>query len=83
MRDEIVEVGSVWQHFKGDQMKIVAIATHSETLEEMIIYEHQKKIWARPISIFLSDEDISSRLDNQTGQKYRFEKIKEENHVRY
>ena len=41
----------------------------------MVIYEHSGELWARPISIFLSDEDISNRSDNITKQKYRFERI--------
>ena len=75
MRDEKVTEGSKWQHFKGDIMEVLHIVTHSETLEEMVVYKHYDKLWARPISSFLSDEDVSSREDNKTGQKYRFEKI--------
>lgn len=41
----------------------------------MIIYKHGDSDWARPIISFLSDEDVSKREDNQTGQKYRFEKL--------
>lgn len=75
MRNETVEVGSRWQHFKGDVMEIMMVVLHTETLEEMVIYKHGTDVWARPISIFLSDEDVSGRVDNKTGQKYRFEKI--------
>lgn len=75
MRKEKIIIGSKWQHFKGDIMTVREIAKHSETLEEMVIYEHKNELWARPISSFLSDEDITSRADNKTGQKYRFQKI--------
>lgn len=75
MRQEKVEIGSKWQHFKGDVMEVIEIAKHSETLEEMVIYKHKDELWARPISSFLSNEDISKREDNKTGQKYRFERI--------
>lgn len=75
MREEKIEIGSKWQHFKGDTMEVMLIAKNSETLEEMIIYKHNNDTWARPISSFLSCEDISERKDNKTGQKYRFEKI--------
>ena len=78
MRKEIVNIGSKWQHFKGDVMEIVNIAKHSENLEEMIIYNHRGELWARPISSFLSDEDVSARSDNVTGQKYRFMEIGKE-----
>ncbi|MDE6284898.1 MAG: DUF1653 domain-containing protein [Bacilli bacterium] len=77
MREEKIEIGSKWQHFKGDIMEVVMTALHTENLEEMIIYKHGDSMWARPISSFLSDEDISGRSDNKTGQKYRFEKVGE------
>ncbi len=76
MQEEIIEVGSKWQHFKGDIMVVKAICKHSETLEEMVMYEHHKELWVRPISSFLSTEDVSLRKDNKTNQKYRFIKIK-------
>ncbi len=75
MRNEEIAIGSKWQHFKGDVMEVVLIALHTETLEEMIIYKHGDDMWARPISSFLSQENISERKDNKTGQKYRFERI--------
>lgn len=78
MRNEKILVGDKYQHFKGDVMTIKSLAKHSETLEEMVIYEHKNELWARPISSFLSDEDVSHRQDNVTGQKYRFMKIRKE-----
>jgi len=41
----------------------------------MVVYKHDNKLWVRPISSFLSAEDITTRSDNVTGQKYRFERI--------
>ena len=77
MRKEKIETGSCWQHFKGDRMEVVSLAKNSENLEEMIIYKHVGDLWARPISSFLSDEDVSKREDNVTGQIYRFVEFKE------
>ena len=56
---------------------VKALAVHTETLEKLVIYEHNKELWARPYDNFTSDEDVSQRKDNKTGQKYRFEEIKE------
>lgn len=75
MRNEKVAIGSKWQHFKGDVMEVLLVALHTETLEEMVVYKHGTDTWARPISSFLSSDDVSARKDNKTGQKYRFEKI--------
>ena len=43
-------IGKTYKHYKGNLYKIIAFAKHSETLEEMIIYESLKNgaIWARP-----------------------------------
>lgn len=73
----MIKVGEKYRHFKGTVYKIIAIAKHSETLEDSVIYKHGENIWARPVSMFLSKDDMSERPDNITGQKYRFEKVKE------
>lgn len=75
MRKEQVEIGSRWKHFKGSVMEVKLIAKDSEDLKEMVVYEHDNEIWVRPMESFLSEEDISSREDNKTGQTYRFERI--------
>ena len=67
-----------FRHFKGHIIEVVCIAKHSETLEDMVVYTHNNDYWVRPLSMFLDKEDVSKRKDNVTGQKYRFEKIKEE-----
>lgn len=76
----MVEKGQKYRHFKGHIMEVLYIGKHSETLEDMVIYKHVEddNIWVRPLEMFLSKDDISSRSDNITGQKYRFELIKEE-----
>ena len=74
----MIGIRQKYRHFKGDIVEILNIATHSETLEKMIVYEHNNKVWVRPIDMFLSKEDISTRKDNVTHQKYRFELIEEE-----
>ena len=74
----MVKVGQKYRHFKGHVSTILNIAIHSETLEKLVIYEHDDTVWARPLSMFLDKEDVSARSDNITGQKYRFELIEEE-----
>ena len=73
----MIKIGEKYRHFKGTIVEIIALAKHSETLEELVIYKHGENIWARPVTIFLSDEDMSKRKDNITGQKKRFEKVEE------
>lgn len=70
-----VEVGKRYRHFKGHEIEVLGIAKHSETLENMVVYSHlgTGDMWVRPESMFLSDDDVSERADNVTGQKHRFE----------
>ena len=70
-----VEIGQVYQHFKGTYHKILNIALDSGTLERMIVYNHIEdgKVWVRPEKEFL--EEIPKRADNVTGQKRRFELV--------
>ncbi len=43
-----------YRHFKGGIYKVVAIALHSETLEEMVVYQNAEngKCWVRPASMW-------------------------------
>ncbi len=46
----------IYKHYKGGLYKVLFIARHSETLEEMVVYEHVEKsadkYWVRPLSMF-------------------------------
>lgn len=60
-----IYVGSFYEHYKGLGYKILAIAHHSETLEELVIYQAQYgegKIWARPHAMFLENVLIDGQL---------------------
>ena len=76
---EKVEVGKKYRHFKGHVIEVVALAKHSETLENMVVYKHlgSGEYWTRPEEMFLEKDDVSTRKDNTTGQKHRFELIEE------
>ena len=73
-----VKPGQVYRHFKGTTHKIICIAKHSETKEDLVIYTHEEdnEIWARPLDMFLSEVD-HEKYPNAT-QKYRFEEIIDE-----
>ncbi|MCM1370596.1 MAG: DUF1653 domain-containing protein [Clostridium sp.] len=68
-----VKIGEIYRHFKGGICKIISIATHSETEELLVIYEHNGKIWARPYDLFVSKVDKEKYPDEK--QVYRFELI--------
>jgi hypothetical protein len=44
-----------YRHFKGNMYEVIAVATHSESLEEMVVYRalyEDGGIWVRPRSMF-------------------------------
>jgi len=49
----------LYRHFKGKRYKVLGVARHSETLEEMVLYEHldDKSLWVRPLPMFLEEVD--------------------------
>ena len=47
-------VGKTYKHFKGNLYKVIGFAKHSETLEDMVIYQPLKTgdNWVRPVSMW-------------------------------
>lgn len=43
-----------FKHFKGGVYRVICECTHSETHEEMVVYQNlpSKKIWVRPKILF-------------------------------
>lgn len=40
-----------YRHYKGNEYQVISMATHSETLEPMVVYQAlygEKGIWVRP-----------------------------------
>lgn len=78
---EHVEIGKVYRHFKGNYYFVEDVAYDSETKERMVVYkplynrEDNRQLWVRPEKMFL--EEIPERPDNITGQKLRFELVKD------
>jgi len=49
-------IGGLYEHYKGLSYKVLEIARHSETLEEMVVYQAlygERGVWVRPLKMFL------------------------------
>lgn len=74
-------IHGIYRHYKGDYYIVEAVATHTETDEELVIYRGlyngeshhgQQFLCARPKNMFLS-EISPEKCPKDHIQKYRFE----------
>jgi hypothetical protein len=68
-----IKLGHIYKHFKGKEYLVLYIAKHSETLEDVVVYQQQygeMGIWVRPLSMFMD------KVTHEGEEKYRFEEAK-------
>jgi len=69
-----LEIGAIYEHYKGAKVKVLGECFHSETQEPMVIYIHLEDgiTWVRPKDMFLENVMKNSK------KVERFKKIKTE-----
>lgn len=66
----------IYRHYKGQQYRVVGVAQHSETEEQLVVYQTLYgafDLWVRPVSMFLEQVEVEG------VQQPRFALLHEEN----
>lgn len=53
-----------YRHFKGGEYEVLAVATHSETGEKLVVYRplyNDSGWWVRPLAMFLDTVTLADR----------------------
>ena len=69
----------LYQHFKGNYYRVFNVAKHSETEEELVIYQAlygERGFWARPLSMF------TETIERDGKQLSRFAYCKDQSAVK-
>ena len=64
------DISGIYRHYKGGMYRVICLAHHSETLEDMVVYQAmygEKGIWVRPKAMF--DEVIER--DGKTFRRFK------------
>lgn len=72
MNHREIKTGKKYRHFKGNEYLVLYAAKHSETLEDMVVYQDlygERGIWVRPLSMFLEQKEVGGKIVN------RFEEV--------
>lgn len=63
-----LKINKKYRHFKGNEYLLLYTAKHSETLEDLVVYQAlygERGIWVRPLSMFLEKVEVNGKLVNR------------------
>lgn len=53
-----------YRHYKGKNYEVIGIAKHSETLEELVVYQKlydDHGLWVRPLGMFMENVVVGGK----------------------
>ena len=65
-----IKIGK-YRHFKGNEYEVIALAKHSETQEEMVVYRAlygDNQVWVRPAAMWTE----TIERDGKTYKRFTF-----------
>lgn len=71
---QYAEIAGTYRHYKGNEYTVLAVGTHTESGEKMVVYRalyEPFEVWVRPFDMFMKTVEIEGR------QCPRFERIGE------
>jgi len=65
--NDVLIIGGLYEHYKGQRYKVHGTVRHSETLEELVLYEalYENKLgamWVRPRKMFMETIELNGQM---------------------
>ena len=61
----------IYRHFKGNEYRVIGLASHSETMEPIVVYQAlygEKGLWVRPAAMWT--EHV--QRDDYSGPRFQY-----------
>ncbi len=75
MKKEVVP-GAIYQHYKGKPYRVIGVGKHSESLEDVVLYEALYdnplgRLWCRPASMWSELVEVQAKKSRAFKFLYR------------
>ncbi|WP_413583439.1 DUF1653 domain-containing protein [Bdellovibrio sp. HCB288] len=59
--------GAIYKHYKGKFYRVIGVGKHSETMEDIVLYEclyenSLGRLWARPLELWSSPIEVDGKM---------------------
>lgn len=66
---QTLQIGKIYQHYKGKNYRVIAVGHHSENLEPLVVYQAlydspgfgRDSIWIRPLGMFTESVEVDGK----------------------